>query len=244
MPHSAAQGVGVRVTSRILRAGCVIVALRGELDIESAPALREELLGLLRPGTSRLIIDLSAVDYADASGAAVLVGTGRRAGLLGGWLRLAAPAPAVVTVLTVTGLNRHLATFATVEEAITGRHPDIGMVDARIGIPACKARIRPLHSAVGRARYDSDGGELRAAVGALLAHADAWRDADPRRRLAPSFAVLARAHAGTSNAALTQAAHSLLSVLRREPLTPSSEVAATASQLRRVLCPDNRSAAS
>ena len=169
MPHSAAQGVGVRVTSRVLRAGCVIVALRGELDIESAPALREELLGLLRPGTSRLIIDLSAVDYADASGAAVLVGTGRRAGLLGGWLRLAAPAPEVTRVLSVTGLSRHLVTFPTVSEAITGRHPDAGLSGAGTGIPGRRARSRPVHTAVVRARCAAaGGGQLGSAVSALL----------------------------------------------------------------------------
>lgn len=46
--------------------------LRGELDIASVSALREKLLGLLSPAASRLIIDLSAVGYADASGVAVL----------------------------------------------------------------------------------------------------------------------------------------------------------------------------
>jgi anti-anti-sigma factor len=55
--------------------------------------LREHLLGLLRPGASRLVIDLSGVTFCDASGLAVLVGVARRAGLLGGVLRLAAPAP-------------------------------------------------------------------------------------------------------------------------------------------------------
>jgi anti-anti-sigma factor len=127
MPYSAAHGADVLVTPRVERAGCVIAVVRGELDIASAPDLREELLGLLRPGASRLIIDLSAVGYADTSGVAVLVGTGRRARLLGGWLRLVSPAPEVTRVLSVTGLNRHLATFPTVEEAITGRRPDTSM---------------------------------------------------------------------------------------------------------------------
>jgi len=91
----------------------------GDLDIAAAPALREELLGLLQPGASRLIIDLSAARIADASGAAVLVGTGRRADLLGGWLRLVSPAPALTRILSVTGLDRRLATFATIDEAIS-----------------------------------------------------------------------------------------------------------------------------
>ena len=99
--------------------GYVVAALRGELDIASAPALREQLLSLLRRASSRLIIDLSAVGYADASGLAVLVSSGRRAGLLGGSLRLAAPSPAVATVLSATGLNQHLDIFPTVQAAIT-----------------------------------------------------------------------------------------------------------------------------
>ena len=74
---------------------------------------------MLRPGTGRLVIDLSRVTYADAAGLAVLVGTGRRAGLLGGFLRLAAPAPAVAKVLRVTGLDRQLDVFPAVQAAIT-----------------------------------------------------------------------------------------------------------------------------
>jgi anti-anti-sigma factor len=146
----------------------VIAVLQGELDIASAPALREELLGLLGPGASRLIIDLSAVGYADASGVAILVSVGHRAALLGGWLRLASPAPEVTRVLSVTGLNRHLVTFATVSEAITGRHPDTAMVSARTGIPGRRARIRPVHTAAVRGRCATDGGQPRAAVSSLL----------------------------------------------------------------------------
>jgi anti-anti-sigma factor len=109
---------GLSVSSRSER-GYVIAALSGELDIACAPALREKLLGSLRPAASRLVIDLSRVSYADASGLAVLVGTGRRAGLLGGFLRLAAPTAAVDTVLRITGLHRQLDIFPTVQAAIT-----------------------------------------------------------------------------------------------------------------------------
>ncbi len=130
MSRSAPPGPGLFVTSRAERDGCVIAVLEGALDIASAPALREEIRGLLRPGASRLIIDLSAVGAADASGVAVLVGTGRRAGLLGGWLRLASPTSEVARVLSATGLDGHFATFPAVADAITGRRPDAGAADA------------------------------------------------------------------------------------------------------------------
>ncbi|MDX6332892.1 MAG: hypothetical protein QOG05_232 [Streptosporangiaceae bacterium] len=99
--------------------GITIAGLTGELDLASATALREELLGLLRPGSSRLVLDLSRVSFADASGLAVLVGTGRRARLLGGFLRLAAVSPQVNRVLRLTGLHRHLPVFPTVRAATT-----------------------------------------------------------------------------------------------------------------------------
>jgi anti-anti-sigma factor len=87
--------------------GITIAELSGALDIACAPAPREQLLGLLRPGSSRLVIDLSKVSHCDANGLAVLIGTGRRARLLGGFLRLAAVSPQVNQWLRITGLRQH-----------------------------------------------------------------------------------------------------------------------------------------
>jgi anti-sigma B factor antagonist len=118
--HSAAHEPGLSLTSRTNRGGYVIAALSGDLGIASAPALREQLLSLLR-AASHLIIDLSAVEHADANGLAVLVGSGRRARLLGGSLRLAAPSPEVARVLSATGMSRHLDIFPTIQAATTGQ---------------------------------------------------------------------------------------------------------------------------
>ena len=118
MTHSVARDdASLSLISRTDRSGYVIGALRGELGIASAPALREQLLSLLR-AASHLIIDLSAVERAEASGLAVLVGSGHRARALGGSLRLAAPSPEVARVLSVTGLNQHLDIYPTVRAAI------------------------------------------------------------------------------------------------------------------------------
>ncbi len=225
--------------ARIGHRSPIIVLLTGDLDIVSAPVLRERLLSLLRPGASQLVIDLSPVGYADASGLAVLVNTQRRAVLLDGGLRLAAPRPEVATVLTVTGIGRHLDIYPTVKAAIAGW-----------GSPACEAgpRGRLADTAVSAlpARTRSEGaansGEFRTAVADLLANADAWRDADPHRRFSLALRALAQAHAGSSHAALSQAVRSLLSVLSKEPLTYSPVVAATASRLRHLFSTGDQSA--
>ena len=134
--HPAVRAVlGLSLSSRIER-GYLVATLSGELDIAAAPIAREKLLAMLAPAPSRLAIDLSAVSYADATGLAVLVATDRRARLLGGLLRLAAPSPEVANVLSITGLNRHLEIFATIHAAITSppgsrcRHDSTSRLDA------------------------------------------------------------------------------------------------------------------
>ena len=138
--HSAAHDVRLSLTSRTDRGGYVIAALRGELGIASAPALREQLRSLLRVA-SELIIDLSALEHADASALAVLVGSGRRARLLGGSVRLAAPSPEVARVLSATGINQHLDIFPTVRAAITGQPRPPGAIFPSATVPARGHRI-------------------------------------------------------------------------------------------------------
>ena len=117
--------------------GYTIVTISGKMDIASVPVLREQILGLLRPHASRIVIDLSGVTFCDASGLAMLVGASRRAGELDGALRLAAPTPLVATLLRLTGLDSRFEIFASAPEAIGApTHP--GSRDA--GAPKPRAR--------------------------------------------------------------------------------------------------------
>jgi anti-anti-sigma factor len=217
-----------------------IAELAGELDIASAPDLRERLLALLRPTSGRLVIDLSRVSFCDASGLAVLIGTGRRARLLGGFLRLAAVSPEVSQVLHSTGLDRHLVVFPTVGLAAGAPStPSSGTGEAvQTARPARSWSVRPAWSA----RASGNSTELRDAVTAVLSHIQAWHDADPNRRFTPALQAMARARAGTDALTLDTAARSLISVLSRHPLTYSPAVVETATRLRRVLGPDIGSA--
>jgi len=167
VPHSAAHEASLSLTSRADRGGYAIAALSGELGIASAPALREQLLSLLR-SASHLIIDLSAVEHADASGLVVLVGSGRRARLLGGSLRLAAPSPEVARVLSATGINQHLDIFPTVRAAIIG-HPEESQntrTPSRSSWAVTAARSIPAAVAAARVRSAASGpaSSVRAAV--------------------------------------------------------------------------------
>jgi hypothetical protein len=168
----------------------------------------------------------------------VLVGTNRRATLLGGFLRLVGPiAPPVARALRITGLDLQLDIFPTLSAAIAGAPASPRIRDAgkrehadMAGGGHAAAGVRTLAAVPGT-------NDLRDAVTAVLAHADAWRDADPNRRFTPTLRALARAHAGLDRTALIVAARSLLAALTRYPLTHSPAVAATATDLRRLLEP-------
>jgi anti-anti-sigma factor len=233
----ASPGSGLGFSAHIEH-GYTIAALSGELDVACSPVLREQLLGVLRPRASRLVVDLSKVTFCDASGLAVLVGTGRRAGLLGGMLRLAAPAPAVVAALSISGLLLQFDIFPTVRAA-TARPPTAGRVtdvSTQVHIGSEAASPEPV---AGAAVMPATGApavrDLHEAVAALLAHADAWRDCDPDRRFTGPLRALARAHARRDHTALVKAARSLMVALARYPLTYSPAVATTACDLRHLI---------
>jgi anti-sigma B factor antagonist len=145
--HSAAHEHALSLTSRTNRGGYVIAALSGNLGFASAPALREQILKLLR-AASHLVIDLSAVEHADANGLAALVGSGRRARLLGGSLRLAAPSPEVARILSATGMNRHLDIFPTVRAATTSQPGQPGAIFP--AVPYVQRPSRPAEVTAGR----------------------------------------------------------------------------------------------
>jgi anti-anti-sigma factor len=106
------------VLTVLCRPAYTIAKMRGELDVATAPALRERLAALLRPQLRLLVLDLSEIWFCDAAGLAVLIGTQRRAALLGTTLRLAAPRPLIAKVLHTTGLDRRLIIHPSLATAL------------------------------------------------------------------------------------------------------------------------------
>ena len=86
--------------------GQVTVRVGGEIDMHSAPFLRDAALAALRQHGPALRLDLRDVTFMDSTGIEVLVATRRRAELGGGSLTLCRPAQAVRRVLEVTGLDQ------------------------------------------------------------------------------------------------------------------------------------------
>jgi anti-sigma B factor antagonist len=99
--------------------GCVVVALRGEMDKTHAAWLAGALWAAAVSG-SRVIVDLEGLAFIDCSGLSVMVSAWEQAGQAGGDLRLAAPQELVLRLLSLTELTGLLPVFASVDQATNG----------------------------------------------------------------------------------------------------------------------------
>jgi len=94
-----------------------IVEVKGEVDLYTAPRLKEELSSLADQGRIHIAVDLEGVEFLDSTGLGVLIGSLRRCRERGGALALVAPREAVQKVLRITGLDKVFPIHATVQEA-------------------------------------------------------------------------------------------------------------------------------
>jgi anti-sigma B factor antagonist len=81
------------------------VHLHGELDMSTAPKLREELVRLTSDGATAVTVDLSQLVFVDSTGLSVLITALKRLREKGGDLALRSPTPPTRRVLEITGLT-------------------------------------------------------------------------------------------------------------------------------------------
>jgi anti-sigma B factor antagonist len=94
-----------------------VVRLAGEIDLYNVDQVRTAIGGAVDSGPSRVVIDLSQVEFMDSTALGVLIEA--RAALPEGALRLAAPQLETMRALKVSGLDRHLPVHDTVAEALS-----------------------------------------------------------------------------------------------------------------------------
>ena len=85
--------------------GATVLVLRGDLDLSTAPDLREALVEVIDEG-ARIVIDMEAIDFLDSAGLGILVGGLKRARTNGGELELVCSSHAVLKPIEITGLDR------------------------------------------------------------------------------------------------------------------------------------------
>ena len=95
-----------------------VLAVTGEVDVATAPRLREQLVQLVAQGHHHLVVDLEGVDFLDSTGLGVLVGALKRVRLQEGELTLVCTQPRIVKVFDITGLLKVFTLHESVDSAV------------------------------------------------------------------------------------------------------------------------------
>lgn len=86
----------------------VVLSLRGELDISSAPRVEKELSRLEAPGPATLVFDLTELEFMDSTGLRIVVSGDARARQRGGRFAVVRGPEAVQRIFRITRLDERL----------------------------------------------------------------------------------------------------------------------------------------
>ena len=101
--------------------GIEVVDVGGEIDIYTAPRLRELLIDLACKNTCQLIVNLEKVEFLDSTGLGVLVGGLKRVRAHDGSLDLVCTQERILKIFRVTGLTKVFGIHETVDQAIAAK---------------------------------------------------------------------------------------------------------------------------
>ncbi len=100
------------------RGDASMVGLRGEIDVYTAPRLRQAIVDLVDGGERRIVVDMEGVDFLDSTGLGVLVEGLKRAKTNDGDLSIVATHDKILKIFDITGLNTVFPIHGSVDEAI------------------------------------------------------------------------------------------------------------------------------
>lgn len=108
-----------------LQAGYTVVAVSGDLDVLTAPQLRDRLIEIVERGDRQLLVDLRPTTFVDSSGLSALVTGVKRLRSLGGDIGLVCPPGNVRRLIEISALDQ-----------VFILHDDLDSLNQQAGSPA------------------------------------------------------------------------------------------------------------
>src|SRR5579859_1353952 len=101
--------------------GIEVVDVEGEIDVYTAPRLRELLIELVNLGHYQLVVNMEKVEFLDSTGLGVLVGGLKRVRAHDGSLDLVCTQERILKIFRITGLTKVFGIHETVDDAIAAK---------------------------------------------------------------------------------------------------------------------------
>lgn len=97
-----------------------VVEVSGEVDVYTAPRLREAVVEAIDEGATKLVIDVEQVEFLDSTGVGVMVGALKKVRSAGGTLDIVCTQPRLLKIFDITGLDKVFGLHASLADAIRG----------------------------------------------------------------------------------------------------------------------------
>ena len=96
----------------------MVLTVGGEVDLNTAPQLKERINSLITQGHNHIVVDLERVGFMDSTGLSALVSGLMRTGEGNGEMAVVCTTPHVLRLLALTGLDQVLKVRSSVAEAV------------------------------------------------------------------------------------------------------------------------------
>jgi anti-sigma B factor antagonist len=97
-----------------------VVAVRGEIDLFTAPEFKQHVSAPIDAGVPHVVVDLSETTFIDSSSLGVLIGAHRRLKLRGGALVIVCDQEAIIKTFRITGLDGVFTLVSSLDDALNG----------------------------------------------------------------------------------------------------------------------------
>jgi anti-sigma B factor antagonist len=101
--------------------GTTIVAVGGEIDVYTAPKLRDRITELVGDGIFNIVIDMESVEFLDSTGLGVLVGGLKKVRAHDGSLELICTQDRLLKIFRITGLAKVFVIHDSADGALAAR---------------------------------------------------------------------------------------------------------------------------
>jgi anti-sigma B factor antagonist len=101
--------------------GTTIVAVGGEIDVYTAPKLRDRITELVADGVFNIVIDMESVEFLDSTGLGVLVGGLKKVRSHDGSLELICTQDRLLKIFRITGLAKVFVIHDSADGALAAR---------------------------------------------------------------------------------------------------------------------------
>ncbi|GAA2604658.1 anti-sigma factor antagonist BldG [Dactylosporangium fulvum] len=108
-----------------------VLEVGGEVDVYTAPRLREKLVELVEQGSRHVVVDLSRVEFLDSTGLGVLVGALKRLRAVNGTFGLVCSHERLLKIFRITALDRVFSLYDTVAAATSADGSDADPKDPK-----------------------------------------------------------------------------------------------------------------